>query len=124
VARELFLELSEKEWQAQVVGLAKQLGWRGAYHTFDSRRSTSGFPDLVLVRERVVYIELKSEAGKVSPSQRRWLRWLLDAGAEAYIARPRDLEALGVILGPAARLSDLAHIGPQVLRERTLAEIG
>jgi VRR-NUC domain len=93
-------DLSEKEWQAQVVALAKQTGWKGAYHTFDSRRSTSGFPDLVLVRERVVYIELKSQNGYLSKAQAQWILWLLEAAAEVVIARPHDLALLGQLLGP------------------------
>lgn len=114
------LEITEKEWQAQIVALARTLGWNGAYHTYDSRRSASGFPDLVLVRERVVYIELKSEPGKLSPAQKQWIGWLLEAGAEVYIARPRDLEALGTALGArqnAKRQTVLA------LLERTRAEV-
>jgi len=115
------LETTEKEWQAQVVALARTLGWHGLYHVFDSRRSASGFPDLVLVRERVVYVELKSETGKVSPAQKQWIGWLLDAGAEVYVARPRDLEALGVVLGSVvhSRQAPLA-LG---LLERTRDEI-
>ena len=48
-----------------VVDLARTLGWR-VYHTYDSRRSQPGFPDLVLVRERILFLELKSETGKLS----------------------------------------------------------
>lgn len=116
----VFADLTEKEWQAQVTQLAKQTGWRGAYHTYDSRRSSSGFPDLVLVRDRVVYLELKREKGKLSPAQRDWIGWLLSAGAEVYVVRPRDLEALGAILGSAKvlRTSPL----PLALHDATCAE--
>lgn len=93
-------DLTEKEWQAQVVALAKQTGWKGAYHTYDSRRSSSGFPDLVLVRERIVYIELKSQNGKLSTAQAEWIMWLDEAAAEVAIARPSDLDMLGKLLGP------------------------
>ena len=65
--------LSEKEFQAQVVSLARTLGWM-TYHTFNSQRSNPGFPDLVMVRgERVVFAELKSEKGRVSEAQKEWL---------------------------------------------------
>lgn len=90
-------ELTEKEWSAQVASLARALGWR-RYHTYRSERSSSGFPDEVLVRDRVVYLELKTERGKLSATQRDWLNALINAGVEAYIARPRDLEALGHVL--------------------------
>lgn len=65
--------LSEKEFQAQVLSLARIGRWR-VYHTFDSRRSEPGFPDLVLVRgERMIFAELKTEKGRVSAAQKGWL---------------------------------------------------
>lgn len=45
--------ISEKEFQAQVLDLARLTGWL-CYHPHDSRRSAPGFPDLVLVRPPVV----------------------------------------------------------------------
>jgi hypothetical protein len=74
-------DLTEKEWQAQVLDLARLYGWRHAYHTFDSRRSASGFPDLVLVRERALFAELKSKSGKVSAAQADWLAALVAPSA-------------------------------------------
>ena len=41
--------MSEAEFQAQVVELARLRGWR-THHHYDSRRSTPGWPDLVMVR--------------------------------------------------------------------------
>ena len=43
--------ISEKAWQMAVVRLLKQHGYPLIYHTFDSRRSPSGFPDLIAVHE-------------------------------------------------------------------------
>ena len=64
---------SEKEFQAWVIGYAKERGWR-AYHTHDSRRSVAGFPDLVLVRNGILLVaELKFADGKPSAEQRVWL---------------------------------------------------
>jgi len=94
-------EILEKDWQRQVRDLAATLGYRRAYHTFDSRRSDTGFPDLVLVsptRRRIVYLELKREKGKVSDAQASWIRDLHSAGAEVYVARPRHLQMLGTVL--------------------------
>lgn len=91
-------ELTEKEWQAQVLELAARLGWRKAYHTYDSRRSHSGFPDLVLVRDRVVFAELKREKGKLSDAQEQWIAALHAAGAEIYVWRPGDLEDIAKVL--------------------------
>jgi VRR-NUC domain len=91
-------DLTEKEWQAQVVELAKTLGWKRVYHVFDSRRSSHGFPDLLLVRERLVLLELKRETGRLTEHQKGWLRDLLGADVECYVARPSDLERVADLL--------------------------
>ena len=39
--------VTEKAFQTAVVELAELCGWK-VYHTYDSRRSAPGFPDLVL----------------------------------------------------------------------------
>ena len=80
---------AEKDWQRTVANLAGILGF-SVYHTYDSRRSTAGFPDLVLVRERIIYAELKSDVGKLSDAQVRWRDDLIDAGGEFYVWRPVD----------------------------------
>lgn len=89
--------LSEAQFQAMVVQLARLRGW-AHYHTHDSRRSAAGFPDLVLVRERVVFMELKSEKGAVKPEQRLWLARLLEAGAEAHLFRPSQWAEIEKVL--------------------------
>jgi hypothetical protein len=88
---------SEKEFQAMVVELGRALAFTSIYHTFDSRRSAFGFPDLVLVspaRRRIVYLELKGERGKLTLEQAVWLRELSAAGAEAHAVWPRDWDAV------------------------------
>lgn len=92
-------DVLEKEWQQQVVALLHVLGYR-CYHTHDSRRSQPGFPDIVAVRDRVVYLELKREKGVVADKQRDWLGALHRAGAEVYVARPRHFDKLAAVLGP------------------------
>jgi hypothetical protein len=102
-------EILEKDWMRTVTDLAQQLGWL-TYHVFNSRRSTHGFPDLVLVRDRVVYLELKREdrkSSKATEEQLRWLRKLRDAGAEVYLVRPSHLDELARIL--AARRLEFAN---------------
>ena len=71
--------------------LAATFGWRH-YHTYRSRKSPSGFPDLVLVRDRVIFAELKSDVGKPTKDQQAWFDALQLAGAEAYLWRPDDLQ--------------------------------
>lgn len=82
--------ISEKQFQAQVIAYAKLRGYR-IYHNPDSRRSTAGFPDLVLVRRpRVVFAELKTDTGRVRPEQTAWLDELRACGMTAVIWRPED----------------------------------
>ncbi len=103
ISRALPLEdILEADWRKDVVKLAKTLGWI-SYFTFNSRGSSFGFPDLVLTRERVIFIELKREKTKPTDDQKMWLRRLLEANAEAYVARPHDLDDLALIL--AGRLN-------------------
>lgn len=84
----LDLNVSEKEFQAAVVQLARLRGWL-VYHTFDARRSEPGFPDLVCARNgRVVFAELKREGGSLSRAQQRWQDAL--GSHEVYVWRPSD----------------------------------
>lgn len=85
------LVVREREWQQQVIDLARMYGWL-VYHTFDSRRSEPGFPDLTLVHSGVVFAELKTDRGRLSPAQEVWLSRLRAAGAEVHVWRPRDLD--------------------------------
>ncbi len=71
--------MSERELQGHVVSAAVALGWL-CYHTYDSRRSAEGFPDLTLARRgQVLFVELKAERGKCTDAQLRWLGQLPNA---------------------------------------------
>lgn len=84
--------ISEKAWQEQVVQLAALYGWKH-YHPFDSRRSVSGWPDLVLVRPpELLIVELKTDRGRIRPPQQEWLDALAMCGVEVAVWRPRDFE--------------------------------
>lgn len=74
------------------------------YHTYDSRRSEPGFPDLVIVGKRVLFRELKSQTGGLAPLQMMWVNRLVTAGADVAIWRPEDWP--GVI---AAQLAGIRH---------------
>ncbi len=86
--------MTEKELQSQVLALARVYGWR-TYHTFDSRHSAAGFPDVVMVRgERLIFAELKTVRGKLSGAQEAWLDELGGyPGREAYCWRPGALSS-------------------------------
>lgn len=84
-------KISERVFQSQVLQLCKWLGLL-AYHTHDSRRSQPGYPDLTIVGPcGVVFAELKTETGRVSPAQQQWLDALAAAGLDAYVWRPSHL---------------------------------
>ena len=88
----------EKQFQAQVITLAQLNGWMH-YHTYLSKRSPHGFPDLVLVRgERVIFAELKSQYGRLRQDQRKWLEALTPTGNEVYLWRPSDFPEIEKIL--------------------------
>lgn len=88
---------AEKDFQAAVSKRAKELGWRG-YHTFDSRKSEKGFLDWVGVRERVVWMELKTATGKPTAEQLCWMEALEAAGEEVYLFRPADWPKIEEVL--------------------------
>lgn len=89
---------NEKHFTDSVRTAAKRLGWM-AYHTYDSRRSTAGFPDLVLVRDhRLIFAELKMKKGEMSDAQYMWLRSLVVAGQEVHIWKPDQWDEILEIL--------------------------
>ena len=92
--------VTERDLREQVRDLCKLFGWH-FYFTWTSIHSPKGFPDLVLVsreRQRVIYVELKTEKGKVTDSQQGWLDDLTHAGQEVYLWRPGDIEEAAWVL--------------------------
>ena len=87
--RRLARSITEASFQRNVIEYARLCRWKH-YHTKDSRGSNPGFPDLVLVRPpRVVFLELKSEDGKVKTDQAEWFEALrMCGGVEVSIVRP------------------------------------
>lgn len=92
--------MPEYAWQALVIDIAHLGGWVAAHFRPALTRSGgwatpvaadgAGFPDLVLVRERLITVECKTERGRLSPAQAMWQAVLLRAGVEAYLWRPSD----------------------------------
>ena len=90
--------VTEKEFDKQVRELSDIYGWK-RYHTYRSKHSPAGFPDLVLVRDgRLIFAELKSEMGRLTPAQGEWLTALRQAGAEAYVWYPSQLQEIADLL--------------------------
>lgn len=84
--------------QSAVIELAHVLKWRCAHFrpAMNARgewrtpvaADGKGFVDLVLVRDRVLYRELKSARGTLSVEQQDWLHALKLAGADVDVWRP------------------------------------
>lgn len=95
------LHVSEESFASAVVELARLLGYRLIYHTYDSRRSAAGFPDLILVhpaRGWIAALELKSSKGVSTPMQDDWVASLNACGVPAFIVWPCDFEAVRALL--------------------------
>lgn len=104
--------MREKDFQDAVMELARYLGWR-VLHFSDSRRQVrpgvfvgdkdaAGWPDLFLVRERAIAMELKAEKGKTTPKQEEWLDALDKAGIPTFVFRPADMPAIKQLLAKKA----------------------
>lgn len=114
------LDLAEHEadFTTWVVKAAMTLGWcvchirpaRTARGHRTPIQGHTGLPDIVLARAGVVVLaELKSETGRPTPEQRRWLAEL---GAHATVWRPRDRDViLAVLSGPRGVVPDLSGGG-------------
>lgn len=96
--------VSERMLQQQIIQIATLYHWL-VFHDFDSRRNAPGFPDLVLCKQAngnvaqglhkqgLLFVELKSERGRLRPEQEIWIEALRSAGQEVYVWRPSDLDA-------------------------------
>jgi hypothetical protein len=96
--------MNETEFKDLVIGVAKRYGWlihhdlpamnrRGAWATHI--QGDAGFPDLLLIHPtggKILAIELKSEKGKTSPLQKRWLLAFEQAGVYSAVWKPSDME--------------------------------
>lgn len=101
--------VNEAQLQNKVLELAGKMGLL-AYHTYDSRRSVAGFPDLVIVGHNgVLYRELKSAVGRISSDQKFWIAALSEAGQDVDVWRPADW--------PMRVQADLHGLGRLVVRK-------
>lgn len=102
-AAPFLLKATEREFQSLVIDYARLRGWMVAHFrpapTQSGGWSTPmqgdrGYPDLTLARDGVVvHAELKSETGRVSPSQKRWLEHL-----GGVVWRPSDFDEIKRVL--------------------------
>jgi hypothetical protein len=99
--------MTEDQLQEHVRVLCRDLGLL-VQHVHDSRRSwLPGWPDLEIVGQtRIIWRELKSEAGSLRPEQRAVGARITKAGGSWATWRPRDLVS-GVI---ARQLEEIAGV--------------
>lgn len=96
--------MTEADLQATVTGICdlRRLDW---YHVRVSKGMRPGWPDLVIIGPgKLLYRELKSERGSVTPDQRAVGAKLTAAGCDWAVWRPRDLVS-GVIPDALAQLA-------------------
>ena len=91
--------VSEKELRQQVIELMKLGNWQ-FYFTWLSIHSPAGFPDICAAKTpRLVFAELKTELGKVTAAQQKWLDILATVpGVEVYLWRPSEFEDIKKVL--------------------------
>lgn len=115
----------EKDWQRDIIRLAQTLGWKAAHfrpaQTSKGWRTAvaadgAGFPDLVLVRDRVLFVELKNEKGVMKQEQLEWKAALETAGAEHHMWRPEDLDQVMAVLLDRKRDAPPPPPLPRVIR--------
>ena len=102
------LSQTEKKFQAQVITHARAKGWLVAHfgaaqvrpgkHITPVVGDAAGFPDLVMVRDQTIFVELKTDAGQLGPLQKKWLNRLKAAGAVVYVWRPKNWATLTKVL--------------------------
>jgi len=97
------MEITEKQFEAQVKDLAKLFRWK-YYHTWRSIHSPAGFPDCVMIRDGlIIFAELKSEKGKLTEEQEAWIKELEavaghSLGVMVFVWRPSDINRIVEVL--------------------------
>lgn len=117
-------KVPEAELQRVATQLMRMVGWR----VFVDRlawRSDAGWPDVHGVHpvmKRTVYVECKTERGKLSPAQEEWRDVLIDACQSYVLLRPSTWEAfVRVVVPPQLLAADpfRAAMADAVAKERS-----
>lgn len=85
--------MKEAHLQGAVIDMCRLFGvaW---YHTYSSRRSNPGWPDLALCGSRGFMLrELKTATGRLTTEQEHWGLMLRAAGVSWAVWRPADLHS-------------------------------
>ncbi len=98
--------MTGKELQKAIVDLGRTLGWRVAHfppvNTTNGWRvpvaaDGKGWPDLFLLRERPLVVEVKGTKDYLKPEQETWLTAFRIAGIQAEVWTPEDWGPEGTI---------------------------
>lgn len=96
--------MSEAQLQDAITEAASRQNYLW-YHTYDSRKSPPGYPDLTIVGHgRLIFLELKSVKGDVEDDQQKWLDALgtVVGPPLVEVIRPADLDrCLKILAGHA-----------------------
>ena len=113
------LPVSEAAFQKAVIELAHRFNWKCAhFRPAQNQRGQwltavqgdgAGFPDLVLVRDRIILAELKAEKGTMSDNQLAWQDTLRGAGVEYHCWKPKDWDEIEKTLRATIRSSHFAR---------------
>jgi hypothetical protein len=104
------VDISEDEFQTQVIDSAHLHGWKVAH--FRKARTKDGWitavsadgkgwNDLFCVRPSTGHVfaaELKSARGKRTPEQIAWASWMEAVGIAAYVWKPSDWDEINSVL--------------------------
>lgn len=86
--------------QKTVVDEGHRLGWyavripraqvrAGVYVTNASGSDNKGFVDLLLIRDRVIFVEIKGDGDSLTPEQKAWGERIVAAGGEYHVWKPK-----------------------------------
>ena len=113
---DLLASISHEDWQKTVIALARLYRWRVAHFAkvqtqsgrwlTPARADGAGFPDLLLTRERVLAVELKTMSDTLRANQRAWLGAFREAGVVAVAWKPCDVDRVH---------EELARVDPAAL---------
>jgi hypothetical protein len=95
------IQLTEADLLSNVIELAELFKWRcvhfrpgqnrrGHWSTAMSGTQAVGWPDLMLCRDRLIAVELKSDKGRLTDAQLDWAAALTNAGIEYHCWRPQQ----------------------------------
>ena len=101
-------KLKERDFQDQILRLAKTYGWRVAHFRTSQQGDRwltavgadgKGWPDLTLVHECGIFFrEIKTDAGRLSLEQKQWGADLEAAGGDWAVWKPEDWPEIIIFL--------------------------